>query len=59
MIRKERALLKVFGGDKKVLKRYNQLRREAEKEGSPIPDDMAFIRLRQEYEETESGWMKR
>jgi len=49
-------LLKVFGGDREVYKDFLKLYDEAVAEGSIIPQEIAWIRFREVYQETETGF---
>ena len=57
--RKEKKfLMKIFGGDRDVYKDFLKFYDEAVAEGSMIPDELAFIRFREVYQETDTGWMR-
>ena len=59
--RKEKKfLMKIFGGDRDVsfLMITSDSNDEAVAEGSMIPDELAFIRFREVYQETDTGWMR-
>ena len=55
--RKEKKfLLRVFGGDREVYKDFLKFYDEAVAEGSIIPQEIAWIRFREVYQETETGF---
>ena len=54
--RAKKFLLKVFGGDREVYKDFLKLYDEAVAEGSIIPQEIAWIRFREVYQETETGF---
>ena len=57
--RKEKKfLMKIFGGDESIHKDFLTLYDEAVAEGSMIPQELAWIRFREVYQETETGWMR-
>jgi len=51
-------LIKVFGGDREIYKEFLELYDQAVDEGWFYPDEIAWIRFRKIYHETESGWMR-
>ena len=56
--REKKFLMKIFGGDRDVYKDFLKFYDEAVAEGSMIPDELAFIRFREVYQETDTGWMR-
>lgn len=57
--RKEKKfLLKVFGGDREVYKDFLKFYDEAVAEGSVIPQELAWIRFREVYQEMEKGFAR-
>ena len=51
--------MKVLNKDLELFKVFLSLYDEAVKEGSQIPEDVAWIRFRERYVNTDEGWKER
>jgi len=57
--RAKRFYMKVFAGDIKLYERFLELYDIEVVGGSVSPEDAAFIRFRDEYQEIDDGWIER
>ena len=51
--------MKVFYGNKELFKVFLRFYDEAVKEGSVVPEDVAWVQFREQYIDTDEGWVRR
>ena len=51
--------MKVFYGNEELFKIFLKFYDEAVKEGAAVPEDVAWVRFREHYIDTDEGWVRR
>jgi len=51
--------MKVFYGNEAIYKEFLKFYDQAVEEGSSIPEDVAWVRFREQYIDTDEGWVRR
>jgi len=51
--------MKVFHRNMAIYKEFLKLYDQAKKEGARFPEDVAWVRFREQYIDTDEGWVRR